>query len=119
MARTEPLITPEELQCLLGSAPARRATWSASFWQHIVHVGAALWLVKGVFLYALLLNPETASLLGSTRYLGLRGSLEVLCLAAFWGAAWHPRGRTLASASMWVAGTTCLMDAMALLAFAG
>ena len=119
MPRTEPLITPEELQCLLGGAPARDAAWGASLWQHVLHVGAALWLVKGIFLYAVLMSPEAANLVGSSRYFWLRGSLELVCLSAFWGAALHPRGRTVACASMLVASTTLLMDAMTLLAFAG
>jgi hypothetical protein len=119
MSRAEPLITPEELHCLLGGTPARHTGWTASFWQHLLHAGAALWLVKGVFLYAVLMNPEAASWVGSNRYLWLRGSLELVCLSAFWGAALHPRGRTVAGASMLVASTTWLMDAMTLLAVAG
>ena len=119
MARTEPLITPEELQCLLGNTPVRAALSGASLWQHLVHIGAALWLVKCVFLYMVLISPEAASLVGSSRYFWLRGSLELTCLFAFWGAAIHPRGRKMASASMLVASTTWLMDAMTLLAFAG
>ena len=117
MPRTQPLITPEELQCLLGGAPARDSAWGASLWQHVLHVGAALWLVKGVFLYAVLMSPEAANLVGSSRYLWMRGSLELVCLAAFWGACLHPRGRLLANASLLVAGTTLLLDAMTLLAF--
>jgi hypothetical protein len=119
MRRTEPLITPEELQYLLGSAPARGANRRSSFWQHILHVGAALWLLKGVFLYAVLMSPEASSLVGSSRYFWLRGSLELMCLVTFWGAALHPRGQKMAHASMLVASTTLLMDAMVLLAFAG
>jgi hypothetical protein len=119
MPHTQPLITPEELQCLLGSAPARGAGWGARLWQHVLHVGAALWLVKGIFLYGVLMSPETASLVGSSRYFWLRGSLELVCLSAFWGAALHPRGRSVAFASMLVASTTLLMDAMTLLALAG
>jgi len=121
MPRTQPLVTPEELQCLLGSAqePAHGAGWGAGLWQHVLHVGAALWLVKGIFLYGVLMSTETASLMGSSRYFWLRGSLELVCLSAFWGAALHPRGRSVAFASMLVASTTLLMDAMTLLAFAG
>jgi hypothetical protein len=47
----------------------------------------------------------------------MRGSLELVCLAAFWGASLHPRGQTLAWASLLVASTTLLLDAMTLLAF--
>jgi hypothetical protein len=47
----------------------------------------------------------------------MRGSLELVCLAVFWGASIHPRGRTAANATMLVAGTTLLLDAMTLLAF--
>jgi hypothetical protein len=113
------LITPEELQSLLSGSPARSEAWGVSFWQHVLHVGAALWLIKGIFLYALLMSPEAASLLGSSRYLWMRGTLEVVCLAAFWGASLHPRGQTLACASVLVASTTLLLDAMTLLAFTG
>ena len=119
MSRAEPLITPEELQCLLSAAPERDMGWGASLWHHVLHAGAALWLVKGIFLYGVLMSPEAASLVGSSRYFWLRGSLELVCLSAFWGAALHPRGRSVAFASMLVASTTLLMDAMTLLAFAG
>jgi len=119
MRRTEPLITPEELQCLLGNAHVRSnvpkrsllAPWSP------LHFVAALWLVKGVFLYAVLTSPDAASLIGSSRYLWMRGSLELVCLAVFWGASLHPRGRTVACASLLVAITTLLLDGMTLLAF--
>ncbi|MCE2782006.1 hypothetical protein [Limnohabitans sp.] len=120
MPRAEPLITPEELQVLLGGAPVRsnvpthnlRASWTS------LHFGAALWLVKGVFLYALLLSPDAANLVGSSRYLWMRGGLELVCLVVFWGASLHPRGRSAACASLLVAITTLLLDGMTLLAFA-
>jgi hypothetical protein len=54
----------------------------------------------------------------SSAYLWMRSSLELVCLAVFWAASLHPRGRTAANASLLVAGTTCLLDAMTLLAFA-
>jgi hypothetical protein len=116
MPRTDPLITPEELQCLLSGSPERSEAWGISFWQHVLHVGAALWLIKGIFLYALLMSPEAASLVGSSRYLWMRGSLELVCLAVFWGASLHPRGRQLVSASLLIASTSLLLDAMTLLA---
>jgi hypothetical protein len=47
----------------------------------------------------------------------MRGCLELVCLAAFWGASLHPRGRQVACASLLVASTTLLLDAMTLLAF--
>lgn len=124
MPRTEPLITPEELQCLLGSSPARANKPHkppARFGLNTtsLHFGAALWLVKGVFLYAVLMRPEAAPLASSSPYLWMRGSLELVCLLAFWGAAVHPRGRNLAMASLLVASTSLLMDAMMLLAFSG
>jgi hypothetical protein len=121
MLRAQPLITPEELQCLLGGAPARSNVHSRSLLAQLpaLHWGAALWLLKGILLYAVLMSPEAADLLGSNRYLWMRGSLELVCLAAFWGACLHPRGRLVASASLLVAGTTLLLDAMTLLAFTG
>ncbi len=121
MSRAQPLITPEELQCLLGGAPARSDVPARSLLVHLpsLHWGAALWLVKGIFLYAVLMSPEAAKLVDSSRYLWLRGSLELLCLLTFWGASLHPRGRTVACASLLVASTTMLLDAMTLLAFSG
>ena len=119
MPRAEPLITTEELQCLLGGAPVRSNTPTRSLVAQLtfVHFGAALWLVKGVFLYAVLMSPDAANLVGSTRYLWMRGGLELVCLSFFWGAYLHPRGRTTACASLLVASTTLLLDAMTLLAF--
>jgi hypothetical protein len=119
MSRAEPLITPEELQCLLGGAPARsNPPWRSQRVQLTsLHFGAALWLVKGVFLYAVLMSPGAAPLVDSSAYLWMRGMLELVCLVLFWGASLHPRGRTVANASLLVAGTTCLIDAMTLLAF--
>ena len=58
MSRAEPLITPEELQCLLGGATVRSSnSWRSQLAQLTsVQFGAALWLVKGVFLYAVLMG---------------------------------------------------------------
>jgi hypothetical protein len=121
MSRAEPLITPEELQCLLGGAPVRTGASTRSQLANLAstHFGAAIWLVKGVFLYAVLMSPEAADWMGNSRYLWMRGSLEMVCLVTFWAACLHPRGRLVASASLLVAGTTLLLDAMTLLAFAG
>jgi hypothetical protein len=120
MPRAEPLITPEELQCLLGGAPVRSNVPARSLLAQLtsLHFGAALWLVKGVFLYAVLMSPDNANLVGSSPYLWMRSCLELVCLVVFWGASLHPRGRMAANASLLVAGTTCLLDAMTLLAFA-
>ena len=119
MARAQPLITPEELQCLLGGASVRSNTPTRKLLAQLpsLHWGAALWLVKGIFLYAVLMSPEAAKLVDSSGYLWMRGSLELVCLAVFWGASLHPRGQTLAWASLLVASTTLLLDAMTLLAF--
>ncbi len=119
MSRAEPLITPEELQCLLGGASVRSNTSCRSQLTPLtsVHFGAALWLVKGVFLYAVLMSPGAAPLVDSGAYLWMRSILELVCLTVFWGASLHPRGRPVASASLLVAATTCLLDAMTLLAF--
>ena len=59
MSRAEPLITPEELQCLLGGAPVRTGASTRSQLANLAstHFGAAIWLVKGVFLYAVLMSP--------------------------------------------------------------
>ena len=119
MSRAEPLITPEALQCLLGGAPVRSNVPSRSLLAQLpsLHFGAALWLVKGVFLYAVLMSPGAAPLLDSGAYLWMRSILELVCLAVFWGASRHPRGRMAVNASLLVAGTTCLLDALTLLAF--
>ena len=119
MSRAEPLITPEELQCLLGGAPVRSNTAKRTLLAQMpsLHWGAALWLVKGILLYAVLMSPEAAKLLDSSRYLWMRGIMELVCLAVFWGASLHPRGQTVAWASLLVASTTLLLDAMTLLAF--
>ncbi len=82
-----------------------------------LHWGAALWLIKCILLYAALMSPDATNLVGSSRYLWMRGSLELVCLAVFWGASLHPRGQTLAWASSLVASTTMVLDAMTLLAF--
>lgn len=129
MPRAEPLITPEELQCLLGGAPAQAGTSGSSLWHSVLslHGAAVLWLIKGIFLYAVLMSPEAAHLVNNSRYLWMRSSFELACLTVFWGAALqtrggvsgHPLSHTLARGSMLVASTTLLMDAMTLLAFAG
>jgi len=122
MRRSQPLITPEELQCLLGAAPATANAPADAAPQprhngHTMHWGAALWLLKGLLLYWSLVSPEASSLASASRYLWMRGSLELVCLLVFWGAAAHPRGRKLAHGAMLVASTTCLMDLMTLLSF--
>ena len=137
MPRAEPLVTPEELKCLLGGAPARSTKPLPSGRQSVQnrHGAVALWLVKALFLYAVLTNPDAAHMASSSRYLWMRGSLELLCLAVFWGATLHARGgvighgmghpngrkfsSTLARGSLLVACTTLVMDAMTLLALAG
>ena len=118
MSRTEPLITPEELQCLLGGASVRSNVFSRNLLAQMpfLHFGAALWLVKGVFLYAVLTSPAAALWMDGSRYLWVRGIFELVCLAVFCAAAVHPRGRTVALASMLVASTALLMDAMSWLA---
>ena len=112
MSRTNPLITTEEMRCLLAIAPERSGTGAHKLGLQLSQWGAALWLVKGIFLYAVLMSPEAANGFDSSRYLWLRCSLEFVFLAVFWMAALHPRGRTVARASMLVASTTLLMDAL-------
>lgn len=121
MPSAKPLITSEELQCLLGGAPERSGLHNLRLrlGMHTAHWGAALWLLKGIVLFAVLMSPEAAHLAASSRYLGMRGGLELVCLAIFWLATLHPRGRTVARSTMLVASTTLLMDVMTLLAFTG
>jgi hypothetical protein len=111
MSSTKPLITPEEMRCLLAVSSTASDTGGPKIWHHLPHWGATLWLVKGIFLYVLLMGPGAANgAIVSTSYLWLRGGIEGVVLAVFWVAAWHPRGRTLACASLLVACTTLLMD---------
>lgn len=112
MSHTNPLITAEEMRCLLATQPKLSGAAEQRLWHSLPHWGAALWLVKGVFLYALLMSPAAASWITSNSYLWLRGALEFVFLAVFWMAALHPRGRTVACASMLVASTTLIMDAL-------
>lgn len=112
MSRTNPLITTEEMRCLLAINPNLSGADEQRLWHSLPHLGAALWLVKGIFLYTLLMNPAAASWITSSSYLWLRCGLEFVFLAVFWMAALHPRGRTVACASMLVASTTLLMDGL-------
>ncbi len=116
MSRAEPLITPEELQCLLGGASAPKPTTSWVQSLQPLHFGALLWLVKGVCLYLVFLSPDNAGLASAGRYFWMRGALEMLCLTVFWGAAMHPRGQSVARGTMLVASTTLIMDMLTLLA---
>jgi hypothetical protein len=112
MSRTNPLITPEEMRCLLAITPAVSGAEDHRPGHHLPHWGAALWLVKGIFLYAMLMSPIAANWVTSSSYLWLRGGIEFVFLTAFWMATLHPRGRTMACASMLVASTTLLMDVL-------
>ena len=118
MSRHHALITPEELQCLLGVTPERSHAPGTHLVQNqqTLYFGSVLWLVKGVFLYAVLTSPAAALWMDGSRYLWVRGIFELVCLAVFWAAAVHPRGRTVALASMLVASTALLMDAISWLA---
>lgn len=117
MLRTKPLITPEELQCLLGAAPVPSTPQVAVLGHPIklLHFGLVFWLVKGIFLYAVLTSPSTAIGGGDGLYLGMRCTLELACVAVFWAATRHPNGRSVAHASLLVATTSLIMDAMTLL----
>ena len=129
MSRSDPLITAEELQCLLGDRPAQNDLLGQRLASHPqnpetllkLQLGAALWLFKGVLLCAVLMSPEAANLANASRYLWMRGSLEVLCLLVFAVTCLRPQThtRTLANGSPLVASTTLLMDAMSLLAVPG
>ena len=132
MYRAEPLITAEELQCLLGDRPAReylsrnrllpqvKKPQSPSILQTL-QFGAVLWLLKGGLIYTLLISPDAATLASASRYLWMRGGLELLCLLVFTATCLRPqtKTRTLTHGSLLVASTTLLMDAMSLLAVPG
>ncbi len=118
--RTKPLITQDELHCLLGAAPVQAkpptGIWGRKL--NLLHFGVALWLVKGIFLYVVLMSPQATHLLNSGLYLGMRGTLELACWMVFVVSAMHPNGRSLANASMLVASTSLVMDAMTVLTMA-
>ena len=112
MSRAEPLITPEELQCLLGGAPVRSNTAKRTLLAQLpsLHWAAALWLVKGIFLSAVLMSPDAANLVGSSRYLWMRGCLELVCLSVFWGdPCTHAAKHSLGPACSWPAPPCCSM----------
>jgi hypothetical protein len=121
MPRAEPLITPEELQCLLGVGTSASATppQAAPLSSHPIQPlrwGALLWMVKGIVLYLVFFWPDASSLASAGRYFWMRGAMEMLCLSVFWGAVLHPRGQATARGAILVASTTLVMDLMKLLA---
>lgn len=119
MGPTKPLITPEEMQSLLGDTPSGMRPARFSFQWQPLHWGVALWSLKGLCLFVVLMSPEATQLVVNHRYLWLRGSLELLCLAVFEAAVFHPKGRNVAHGAMLVASTTLLMDVMVILSFTG
>ena len=114
---SHPIVTAEELSCLL-SAPATepqqpdaRLARSETL---LANAGAALWLAKGLLLYVALQLFSMDAL--PLRYLWLRGALEVLCAGVFWQTLRQHKHRPITLGALAVGGTTLLMDLMLLLA---
>lgn len=127
MSRAEPLITAEELQCLLGDGAERHGLHGIRFATARQHpeilqklqLGAMLCLLKGALLYAVLMSPEALNLASASRYLWMRGGLELVCLLVFAVTCRNPKNITMTHACLLVAGTTWVMDVMSLLAVPG
>jgi len=105
---SQPLVTAEELSCLLSPSPAAVAQ------SRLVNLGAAIFLVKVLVAYTVwqAFSPEV----WPWRYLLPRGTLEVACAAVFWSTVHHRRQRNATCAALWVVSTTLLLDLMSLLA---
>jgi len=113
MPRANPLITPEELQCLLGGGATASGTPSRL---SALQVGLLLWGIKGLVLYGVFLSPEVPAMAHTGHYLWLRGVLEMLCLAVFGWATQRPHQASVAHSAVLVACTTLVMDVLSLLA---
>ncbi len=114
---SQPLVSAEELACLLQAgrpaAPVRPSRAPASkAW--LAHLGAGLWLFKGLLACIALRAPGLHGLPGP--YVWTRLALEALCCMVFWGALRQPARRHWAWGAALVGATTLLMDALMLLA---
>ena len=114
---SQPLVTAEELACLLAASPAAARSVPTSIDRTealLSHGGAGLWLVKGVLLYVALQMLGLHTL--PTHYLWARCALEVLCCAVFWSTLRQPARRTVTLGALLVGVTTLFMDILLVLA---
>lgn len=114
---SHPIVTAEELACLLASSPvADRATprTTDNTEALLAQSGAALWLIKGLFLYMALqmLGLHTLPI----HYLWARCALEVACCAVFWSTLRQPTRRAITLGALLVGATTLCMDALMVIA---
>lgn len=115
MPRTNPLITTEELQCLLGGGASGAAPDTPSRLS-VLQLGLLLWGVKSLVFYGVFLSPEVPAMAHTAHYLWLRGALEMLCLAVFGWATQRPRHASVARGAVLIACTTLVMDVLSLVA---
>jgi hypothetical protein len=114
---SHPTVTAEELACLLAGASASdratsRHTDNSEAW--LAQCGAALWLLKGLFLYMVLQMLGLHTL--PVHYLWARCALEVLCCAVFWSSLRQPARRAITLGALLVGATTLCMDVLMALA---
>lgn len=104
----QPLVTAEELSCLLSPSPVAAAQ------SRLVNLGAAIFLVKVLLAFTVwqAFSPDV----WPWRYLLPRSALEVACAAVFWHTLQQRRQRTATCTALWVASTTLLLDLLSLLA---
>jgi hypothetical protein len=113
---SQPIVTAEELACLLAPvANARAAAPSEDKTSaRLLHMGAALWLLKALLGYSALqvLAADTLPL----SYLLSRGLLEAACALAFWGTLRQSQRRHISLGALQVSATTAVMDLLTLMA---
>ncbi len=112
-----PLVSAEELACLLAAPPGATAAKPApadTAEALLGHGGAALWLTKGALLYLALQTLGLHTL--PAPYLWARCAIEVLCCAVFWSTLRQPARRTLTLGALVVGATTLFMDVLLVLA---
>ena len=105
---SQPLVTPEELSCLLSPSPA------AAVQTRLANLGMAIFLVK--VLVAFTVWQAFSHEILPWRYLLLRGALELACAAVFWNTLQQRGQRTATCGALLVASTTLLLDLLSLLA---
>ncbi len=105
---SQPIVTTEELSCLLSPSPA------AAVQTRLANLGMAIYLVKVLVAFTVwqAFSPEILP----WRYLLLRGALEMACAAVFWATLQQRGQRTATCGALLVASTTLLLDLLSLLA---
>lgn len=114
---SHPIVTAEELACLLAAPvaaqqPAAQQLDTAE--SRLANAGAALWLVKGLMVYLALQVFGAVAL--PLAYLVARGVLEGLCAVAFWSTLRQQARRGITLGALLVGVTTLIMDLLLLLA---